>query len=224
MTNGSKSAQKGILLLAALMLNVPARADVMETQHLFEASGPLGRRGDVTLHSRFRTRPNSLGFYQGRVGPILSVKVWKQVSLIAGYYYQQQQSEADGEFSPGHRLFGGAELDVWASRTVELDTRVLAERFALEDTPNYNRYRWRFRAGARGRFAPYTSNEVFWDADGWRGNRISGGVRWSFRKAWQVDFGYFYEHRRDDVGANRQMWITGLHWRPSARRKGDADP
>jgi hypothetical protein len=218
----SRPKLQAILLATACAL--PSMADTIETQHLFETTAPLGKRVDLLVHSRFRTRPDSLGFYQGRFGPIFTIKAWDQVSLIGGYYWQQQQARADGEFTAGHRVFGGAEWDAWSGRKAELDTRGLIERFSLKETLDFNRYRWRLRLGGKGRVAPYVSNEIFWDRQGWRSNRISGGVRWSVGRGWQADFGYFYEHRRFQFLGNRQMWITGLHWRPGAKKKADADP
>ena len=212
-----------IVLFVAMVF--PLGAASVETQHALDATLPLNPRLELLLHSRIRTQPGGLGFYQVRAGPILSWDATKRIALLGGYYYAQQERRIDRDFIGGHRFFGGAEFAVVEKRRVSFDQRVLVERFQPDAAPDFSRYRLRSRLSAKGAVAPYTSNEFFFDALGWRSNRYSLGIRWSQFKALQIDLGYFYEHRRLEVGPARHMWLTSIHWKKKSRtRKIDADP
>jgi len=39
----------------------------------------------------------------------------------------------------------------------------------------------------------------------------------------QIDLGYLFENRRPDVGRDRHVWLTSLHFKKSSRR-ADPDP
>ncbi len=100
-----------------------------ETQHALDLSVRLRQRLDLVLHSRIRTQPGRLGFYQIRSGPILEYSA-AGVKWIGGYYYTQQESSEE-DFIGGHRFFGGAEGRLWNVRRASGDLRMLAERFDL---------------------------------------------------------------------------------------------
>lgn len=211
--------------LIALVLSSAAAyplwsADV-ETQHALDVTLPLKPKFELILHSRVRTQPGGLGFYQVRAGPIVSWDAAPRMTLLSGYYYARQERKIDNDFIGGHRLFGGAEIAVVETRRLSIDQRLLAERFLSDATDDFNRYRLRTRLSAKGSVAPYTSHEFFFDARGWRSNRHSAGIRWSALPAVQIDLGYLYEHRRAGVGPDRHMWLTSFHWKKSSRR---ADP
>lgn len=194
-------------------------ADV-ETQHAFDVTVPLRPNLEVLLHSRIRTQPGVLGFYQVRAGPIVSWRIRPRLALIGGYYYARQE-QADNDFVGGHRPFAGGEVGLVEARRFSLDQRFLAERFLPGGGAHFNRYRLRTRIGAKGPIAPYASHEAFADARGWRSTRYSAGIRWKMLPAVQFDFGYFYEQRRASLAADRHMWITSIHLTRSSRR---ADP
>jgi len=208
------------LLLASASL---LRADSLETQHALDATIPLSSRFELLLHSRIRTQPAGLGFYQMRAGPILTWDATSRVALLGGYYFARQQRAIDRDFIGGHRLFGGAEFDVAQSRRLAFDQRVILERFLSDAAPDFNRYRVRSRLTFKALLSPYTSHEFFFDAQGWRGNRHSAGVRWSPLRNVQVDLGYLYEARRAQVGPARHMLLTAIHWKKPPRR-ADPDP
>lgn len=198
----------------------PVSAADVETQHAFDVTLPLQPKVELVLHSRIRTQPGTLGFYQVRAGPIVTWRIRPRVALIGGYYYAQQE-QVDNDFVGGHRPFAGGEVAVVEARRFSLDQRFLAERFLSRAAEGFNRYRLRTRIGLKGPVAPYASHEVFADARGWRSTRYSGGIRWKMLPAVQLDFGYFYEQRRDTLAADRHMWITSIHLTRSSRR---ADP
>lgn len=201
----------------------PLWAADVETQHAFDATLPLKPRLELILHSRVRTQPGGLGFYQVRAGPILSWDAAARMTLLSGYYYAKQERRIDRDFIGGHRFFGGAEFAVVEARRFSIEQRLLTERFLSDAAPDFNRYRLRSRLSAKGAVAPYTAHEFFFDAQGWRSNRHSAGVRWSPLRAWQVDLGYLYERRRHAVGPDRHMWLTSIHWKKTSRR-ADPDP
>jgi hypothetical protein len=163
-----------VLSLAAVC---PLWAADVETQHSFDVTLPLKPKLEVTLHSRIRTQPGGLGFYQARAGPIVSRDLTPRISLLSGYYYTRQERKVDTDLIGGHRLFGGAEITVVETRRLFIDQRLLAERLLSDATEDFNRYRLRNRLSAKGSVAPYTSHEFFLDARGWRNNRHSAGVR-----------------------------------------------
>jgi hypothetical protein len=212
-----RSARRASALLFAAIA-VPTTAADHETQHALDVTLPVRRGIELTLHSRIRTQPFGLGFYQVRVGPIVSWDISKKTSLIAGYYYAQQERSADRDFIAGHRLFAGAEVDAIKTRRFAVNQRFLAERFLSDAAPDFNRYRLRSRLSALVPLAPYTSHEFFFDAHGWRSSRHSAGVRWSVMRGVEFDMGYLYEYRRPNVGRNRHMWMTVLHFKRSPRR------
>ena len=212
---------RAIALALSAAFGHPLLGADVETQHAFDVTLPLKPRLEIILHSRVRTQPGGLGLYQVRAGPIVSWDAAQRVSLLGGYYYAQQQRKIDNDFIAGHRLFGGTELAVADTRRWSFDQRFLVERFLSDSADDFNRYRLRSRLSAKGSVAPYTSHEFFFDAQGWRSNRHSAGIRWSVLPALQVDLGYLYEHRRTGVGPDRHMWLTSIHWKKSSRR---ADP
>jgi hypothetical protein len=187
----------------------------VETQHAFDVTLPLKPRLELVLHARARTQPGGLGFYQVRTGPSVSWDAAPRISLLGGYYYAQQERKID--FIGRHRLFGGAEVAVLNTRRLSVDQRALAERFLSDAADGFNRYRLRSRWSVKGSVAPYTSHEFFFDAQGWRSNRHSAGIRWSVLPALQIDLGYLYEHRRTGVGPHRHMWLTSIHLKKSPR-------
>lgn len=204
-----------LTLLARLA--APLACAQTETQHAVDGSIRLSPRLDVVLHARVRTQPGLLGFYQGRMGPIFDYSVTGKLALIGGYYYARQES-SERDFIGGHRWFGGGEASLWGGRRAEADVRALAEWFDLAQGNNYSRYRFRFRVSGKRRVAPYGSVENFLDAGGWRSTRYAAGLRLGNGSRVAVDFGYFLEPRRADVGRTRQMFMTGVHWKFGARR------
>lgn len=207
-------------LLSAIAIS-PLWAAEVETQHAFDTTLPLKPGFELLLHSRVRTQPGNLGFYQIRAGPIISWDVRARLTILSGYYYARQERKVDNDFIGGHRLFAGGEIVVIDTRRLSFDQRFLAERFLSDATDDFNRYRLRRRLSAKGSVAPYTSHELFLDARGWRSNRHSAGIRWTLLPAVQIDLGYLYEQRRPNVGPDRHIWLTSIHWTRSSR---PADP
>ena len=189
----------------------------VETQHAFDATLPLKAGLELVLHSRMRTQPGGMGFYQARAGPVLSWDAAPRFAILGGYYYARQERKIDNDFIGGHRFFGGTELIAAETRRFSLDQRLLAERFVSDATEDFNRYRLRTRVSFKATLAPYTSHEFFFDARGWRSNRHSAGIRWSVTPGIQLDMGYLYEHRRPDAGPARHMWLTSFVWKKGAR-------
>ena len=121
------------------------RAADVETQHALDATLPVRPKIELILHSRIRTQPGGLGFYQFRAGPIVAWDATPRITLLIGYYYAQQERKIDSDFIGGHRLFGGAELAVAETRRWTFDQRILTERLLSDAAPDVNRYRLRNR-------------------------------------------------------------------------------
>lgn len=167
---------------------------------------------EITLHSRFRTRPTSQGLYQGRAGALLGVKMNPRLTAIAGYYFSEEEGKSR-DWEGWNRVFGGAEfgLGKWKGNWA---TRHLGEWFDAPRGVVYYRVRHRLGWEAPSRLAPYTNVEYFWDREGWRSVRLQGGVRYRIDPRTSWDFHYFHEPRRQDVGWwARNMWGTTLEIR-----------
>ncbi len=183
-----------------------------ETQHVLNMPWRINPRVELTLHSRYRTRPTSQGLYQGRAGALLGVRLSPRVTTIAGYYFAEEE-EKSSDWEGWNRVFGGVEHRIanwkgaWAGRH-------LAERFYAPRGLAYYRVRHRFGWESRSRVAPYSNIEVFWDRNAWRSIRLQGGLRYRFNARTSWDFHYFHEPRRQDVGWwARNMYGTTLEIR-----------
>jgi hypothetical protein len=205
-------------LVIGVAVASPLWAAGLETQHAFDFAAELKPGLELTIHSRIRTQPRALGFYQARAGPILSWDAAPRLAVLGGYYYSKQERSAGSDFIGGHRLFAGTEVELAAARRWSLDQRLLAERFFSGATADYNRYRLRTRLSAEGAVAPFTAHEFFFDAKGWRSNRHSAGVRWRALPAVQIELGYLYEHRRPDAGQDRHMVLISGQLKLPKRR------
>ncbi|MBX9601694.1 MAG: DUF2490 domain-containing protein [Bryobacteraceae bacterium] len=199
----------------------PLLAQVTETQHAAEAAFPLSRKVELTLHTRVRTQPNGLGLYQGRVGPILEIDLAPRLTAIGGYYYTVQ-SDQEEDIRGTHRFFGGLKGAALETRMVEAELRSLIERFDSSG-PGFNRYRHRLRLTTPAKVAPYAGVELFHDAGGWRSTRYSGGIRWATSGRFELDFGYFFENRRNLLGPDRHMVTTSFHFRRRPGKRPDPD-
>jgi hypothetical protein len=115
---------------------------VIETQHAFELTRNLTERLSLNLHSRVRSEPATLSFYQIRLGPMFTYPWKPKLSLIGGYYFGRQRM-VDGDFVGGHRYFGGGESMLIRRARWQSDTRFLTERFAPQNANDFTRYRAR---------------------------------------------------------------------------------
>jgi hypothetical protein len=102
-----------IVFVLSMATVCPLWAADIETQHAFDVTLPLKPRLELILHSRIRTQPGGLGFYQVRGGPVVSWDVTPRISLLSGYYYTRQERKIDNDFIGGHRLFGGLKSLSW---------------------------------------------------------------------------------------------------------------
>lgn len=195
----------------ALALAASTPATDLETQHAVDFGFQARANLEITLHTRFRVQPRDLDRHQVRAGPILIWAVRPRLALIGGYYYYAQSDPVDRDYVKGHRFFGGVEAPLWSRGRLRFDQRALVERSAIAGPADFNRYRFRSRLMLRGAVSPYSFHEFFFDARGWRSDRNGGAIRWSPRRPVTLDFGYFYERRRADVGPERHVWFTSLN-------------
>jgi hypothetical protein len=210
-----------LLFIRLIVQAQPAADTLIETQHAIEAGLPITPKLHLTLHSRGRTQPSGLGAYQLRAGPILKYALSHSASLLAGYYFSAQQ-RAERDVRGAHRYFGGVEFSVVEKPTLEIELRALAERFVVTGA-DFTRSRNRIRLTSTRSAAPYTSGEWFFDRKGLRSVRYSGGFRWRYSRQIEIDVGYFYEPRRNDLGPNRHMFLTSIHFRLKSGKRPDPD-
>lgn len=173
-------------------------------------------------HVRVRTTPQGGGLAQIRTGPIFNFDVHDRATLIGGYYYTRAKQDAVTAWTTTHRSFGGVEVAAWEHK-VEIDVRSMVERFTVISDPDYTRFRNRVRISPSGVTAPYIGVEVFHDAEGLRSIRYSAGIRRTVAEKLILDFGYFFEDGRANIGGNRHMFGTTIHWRDKSKRL-DTDP
>jgi hypothetical protein len=207
--------------IAAIACVLPLFSQVTETQHAAEATLSLSPKVDLILHTRVRTQPGGLGLYQGRLGPILEIDFAPRLSAIGGYYYTIQ-TDKEEDIRGTHRFFGGLKGTALETRWIEAELRSMIERFDGAG-PGFNRYRHRLRLSNPAKVSPYAGVEMFHGAEGWRSTRYSGGVRWQTSDRFEMDFGYFFENRRNSLGPNRHMVSTSFHFRRRPGKRPDPD-
>jgi hypothetical protein len=205
--------------LAALLWPLAAvnYAQITETYHTFDIDVPTAHGVNVTLHSRLRTQPRGIGFYEARFGPIVNWRMNSRSTLSGGYYFAEQNNESG--YRIVQRPFAGASTTILSTARTDLSARMVVERTLTPTAADYNRYRGRLRLGGTRRLAPYTSFELFLDRHGWRSHRLAGGMRAAVGAHWRVDGGYFFESRRTDAGGDRHVWTTGVVYEWERRRE-----
>jgi hypothetical protein len=206
------------ILLLTVSWAIPIHAGEVQSQHALDTSIKAGKWRAV-LHSRARTRLESVDLYQFRVGPIVDYSLTSRVTLIGGYYFARNEREFR-LWSTTHRPFvGGAFATQY--RRANIEARSLVERFFVPGAGDFNRYRQRvLLMDARG---PYSSVEGFVDAAGLRSMRYGAGWRIGPKSVVSIDLGYFFETRRLIEGGNRHMFLTSIHIRRQGKRI-DPDP
>jgi hypothetical protein len=188
-------------------------AEVLETQHAFDFVLRPASKLEITAHQRTRTQPNGLGVSQVRGGGIAEYFVIPRFSVHTGYYRQFQATDHDWS-SRTHRFFAGAAGTLARWEGVQLEGRSSIERWINSRDPAFTRFRNRLRIASNARTGPYATAELFIDSQhGWRSVRYGGGLRWRGSDSVELDFGYFYESRRIELGQARHVWQSAIRFR-----------
>jgi hypothetical protein len=204
------SWRDAVLLIASARC---ASAGEVWSWHALDATIVKTSRAEITLHGRLRTGRDFATLQQGRTGVITRFAIPRHISLIGGYYYGKEEDAAE-DWRNLHRVFGGLEAPLYRARGMAIDTRALVERFFVPDSPEFTRYRHRFRLNTAGAIGPYLSSEWFFDAKGYLSSRNGAGIRWRFSPAATLEFGYLYDARRSAIGEPRHVVVTQLRIDP----------
>jgi hypothetical protein len=203
-------------LAIAVLLSVSALVadDDFGLLHITNANLELNGKSTLQIHTRVRTYDNATSFFQFRAGPILIHQFKPRVVGLAGYYYMIQ----DGP-SPAnrliHRFWAGPQFRVIDSRKWAIDTRHLAERFAVVRDRDYTRVRNRaMLIHKNGALQPFASFEALVQNGDWY-ERHAVGLQINTHSA--LSYTISYEYRASPTGPGIHLIATTIQfraWRP----------
>jgi hypothetical protein len=208
---------RSLALALATLVSSAAAEDDFGLLHITNANLELTARTTLQLHTRVRTYHDSRNFYQFRAGPILIHQFTPRIGGLAGYYNMHQDDPSDPANTRIHRYWAGPQFRLLDTRHWAVDTRHLAERFAVSGKDDYTRVRNRgmliYRNGA---LQPFASFEALMQDGDWY-ERHAVGVQ--FRTKSQVTYGIGYEYRASPTGPGIHLIATSIQFR--AWRNGD---
>ena len=199
-------------LAAALFLFLPAlmAQDDFGLLHITNANLELSDKSTLQIHTRVRTYNDSKDFFQFRAGPILIHQFRPRVVGLAGYYFISQ----DRRLQPNlkiHRLWAGPQFRVLDAKKWAIDTRHLAERFAVVGGEDYTRVRNRaMLIYKNGRLQPFASFEALVQNGDWY-ERNALGVQINTRGP--RNYGSSYEYRAAPAGPGIHLISTTIQFR-----------
>lgn len=219
-----------MVFVFAFLFFLPQLRAQPETQHLVNVPWKVNPKLELTLHTRYRTRPTIQGLYQGRVGAWAGYRIAPKLVLVGGYYYTKLEDDfkppgrAKLDWEALNRGFGGVEHQI-ANWNGIWSGRHFAEWFDVPDgKSDYYRVRHRIGWETRRTVAPYANYEYLWDKNGWRSSRYQAGLRFRLHPRAVWDFHYFREPRRQDTGWwPRNMWGTTLEVRVGKLNPGSRE-
>ena len=204
------------LALATLVASAAAEDD-FGLLHITNANLELTTKSTLQLHTRVRTYHDSRNFYQFRAGPILIHQFTPRIGGLAGYYYMNQDNSSASANTRVHRLWAGPQFRLLDTRRFAVDTRHLAERFAVSGKDDYTRVRNRAMVICKsGPLQPFSSFEALMQNGDWY-ERHAVGVQ--FRTKNHVTYGFGYEYRASPTGPGIHLIATSIQFR--AWRNGD---
>lgn len=199
-----------LAIAALLSVSVLVAEDDFGLLHITNANLELSGKSTLQIHTRVRTYNNSSNFFQFRTGPILIHQFKPRIVGLAGYYYMNQ----DGSSRPNrliHRFWAGPQFRVLDGRKWAIDTRHLAERFAVIRNSDYTRIRNRamliYRSGA---FLPFASFEALVQNGNWY-ERHAVGLQINTRRA--LNYAISYEYRASPTGPGIHLIATTIQFR-----------
>lgn len=199
-------------LAAALLLSLPALTaeDDFGLLHITNANLELSEKSTLQIHTRVRTYNNSKDFFQFRAGPILIHQFRPRVVGLAGYYFINQDRNLQHNLKI-HRIWAGPQFRVLDAKKWAIDTRHLAERFAVVGAKDFMRYRNRAMLIYRnGRLQPFASFEALVQNGNWY-ERHALGVQINNRGP--LNYGVSYEYRASPIGPGIHLISTTIQFR-----------
>jgi hypothetical protein len=195
-----------LLFLAAGAALLPAAG--LESWHAFDVVPYGGGKLELTVHSQIRTRSRFHEIGMFRFGPIARYSLHPNVRLMGGYYYRDVE-DADVGWGDSHRFFFGLENPFRRGR-LNVQSRVLGERYFGASCAPYNRFRHRLLAGVGTKTQPFGAVEYYLLAQGLQAIRYVGGVQRRMQHGVRFDLAYYYD--RYYIGASRQALVTSLRF------------
>jgi hypothetical protein len=129
---------------------------------------------------------------------------------VAGYYYMSQDNSSRAANTTIHRFWAGPQFRVMEAKRWAIDTRHLAERFAVSGQKDYTRVRNRAMLIYRnGRLQPFASFEALVQNGDWY-ERHAAGVQ--IRTRGQVSYSVGYEYRASPNGPGIHLIATTLQF------------
>ena len=187
-----------------------AFGDDVESLHTFNVNFDFKPGWTLQVHTRTRTFENISAYNQFRAGPILLWQAKPRFTVIAGYYYMDQNVRVIHRPYPLQRVFGGGQYRVLRREKWSVDARSVMERFISPEFRDYWRWRnramlnWSTRVGL-----PYVSGEALVQRGIWYG-RYTGGMQWKVSS--KVTLGAGYEYRQAAVGPGSHVIATFFQW------------
>jgi hypothetical protein len=178
--------------------------------HITNANLILSKKSTLQIHTRVRTYNDSRDFFQFRAGPILIHQFRPRVVGLAGYYIINQDRRLQPN-SNTHRIWAGPQFRVVDAKRWAIDTRHLAERFAVHDAKDFTRYRNRAMLILKnGVVQPFASFEALVQNGDWY-ERQAVGVQINTRGP--VNYGFTYEYRASPAGPGIHLIATSIQFR-----------
>jgi hypothetical protein len=208
---------RSLALALATLVSPAAAEDDFGLLHITNANLELTAKTTLQLHTRVRTYQDSRQFFQFRTGPILIHQFTPRVGGLAGYYYMNQDNSSAAANTRVYRLWAGPQFRLLDNRRFAIDTRHLAERFAVSGKDDYTRIRNRAMLICKaGALQPFASVEALMQNGDWY-ERHAIGIQIQTRS--QVTYGIGYEYRASPTGPGIHLIATSIQFR--AWRNGD---
>ncbi len=197
-------------LLWAVLAPGVALGDDTESLHVANVNFDFKPGWTLQVHTRIRTFENFSARNQFRVGPIVLWQAAPRFTVIAGYYYINQNRRLLHVPFSLHRVFSGGQYRVLRGEGWSVDARSVAERFISTGFHDY--WRWRNRAMVNWTTRiglPYVSGEGLAQQGIWYG-RYTGGMQWKVHP--KLTLGAGYEYRQTPAGPGSHIIATFFQW------------
>lgn len=201
---------RSLAILALASSSVVMAEDDFGVLHITNANLELSGRSTLQIHTRVRTYENSTRFFQFRAGPILIHRFTPRVVGLAGYYYINQDGSSP-QNRQAHRYWAGPQFRILDYGRWAIDTRHLAERFAVVDGKDQARYRNRAMLIYKsGTLQPFASFEALVQNGVWY-ERHAAGLQINSRGA--LSYAISYEYRASPIGPGIHLIATTIQFR-----------
>lgn len=204
---------RSLLLMAGILALVQAPAPAAETWSWNTANFSVLKtsRWQASILTSGRTGHGLGTPRQERAGSIAKLRIAPRLTALGGYYYYRDSDDAH-HWRTTQRAFAGVEAPVFKHGRMEVETRLVAERYLPDYKADFTRVRPRARVSSLRRLGPYAYVESFFVADGIDTMRYSAGVRWLATRHSTLEVGYLCDRRRASLGPNRHIIDTHLYF------------